>query len=174
MKIKTIVTGELEENCYILKSEENDILIVDPGADFERIDKEIDGNVCGVLITHRHFDHIGALNQVLEKYRVPLYEYANLEEETYHARSFQFQVFFFKGHSKDSVGYYFVSEKAMFSGDFIFYHGIGRCDLEGGSIKEMKESIARVKRLPHDITIYPGHGRATSLQEECDNNAYFN
>lgn len=173
MEIKKVVVGLLEENCYILKNENNEILIVDPGDDFLKIDKEIDGEVCGVLITHRHFDHIGALQEVLEKYRVPLYDYVGLEEGNYNVLGFNFNVLFFKGHSDDSVGFYFVKEKALFSGDFVFYHNIGRCDLEGGDYSLMKKSIEKLKKLPHDITIYPGHGKSTTIKGEIKNNPYF-
>ena len=61
----------------------------------------------------------------------------------------------------------------MFTGDFVFYHDIGRCDLEGGSFEEMKKSIEKIKKYNKNIVIYPGHGMSTTLDEEKENNYYF-
>ena len=61
----------------------------------------------------------------------------------------------------------------MFCGDFIFQGSIGRCDLEGGSIEEMKRSITNIKTFPEDITLFPGHGPSTILGEEKKSNFYF-
>ena len=57
--------------------------------------------------------------------------------------------------------------------DFLFYHTIGRCDLEGGSFEEMLDSIAKIKKYNRNIVVYPGHGKETTLGEEFDNNEYF-
>ena len=80
MKINKIVTGILEENCYIININ-NDVLIIDPGDDYDRIKKAI-GNkkVLGVLITHNHFDHVGALQYFKN---IKVYTYNNLEEKEY-------------------------------------------------------------------------------------------
>ena len=77
------------------------------------------------------------------------------------------------GHSKDSISFYFRKEKLMFCGDFIFQGTIGRCDLEGGSMTEMRKSIAQIKTFPDDITLFPGHGPSTTLGEEKKSNFYF-
>lgn len=173
MNIKKIKTGYLEENCYIIENE-SECLIIDPGADFPDIKKHITKNVTGVLITHRHFDHIGALEEVINEYHPQVYEKINLDEETYKVGNFQFNVIFVPGHTKDSVVYYFFKEKIMFTGDFIFYHNIGRCDLEGGDINEMELSINKIKNYSKEITLYPGHGISTTIEEEIKNNIYFN
>ena len=173
MNIETIITGALEENCYVvtLKSK---ALIVDPGDDFQSIKKAYkDYDVIGILLTHRHFDHIGALLEVVQDTQAAIFENSNLKEKIYQVGPFQFQVIFTKGHTKDSVTYYFKEEKCMFVGDFIFQGSIGRMDLEGGDEEQMKESLHKIKQYPDDIVLYPGHGPRTSLKEEKQYNPYF-
>ena len=170
MKIENVVVGMLEENCYILDIN-NKVLVIDPGDEFDKINKTIDNReVLAVLITHKHFDHIGALNEFKN---IAIYSFANLEEREYKINDFEFEVIFNPGHSSDSVSYYFKNENKLFCGDFIFYHNIGRCDLPTGNMNEMLESIDKIKKLPKNITLYPGHGRNTTLEEEINNNYYF-
>ena len=66
-----------------------------------------------------------------------------------------------------------MEEKAMFTGDFVFKQSIGRTDLETGSNEEMKKSIEKLKKYPKDITLYPGHGDKTTLEEEIKTNPFF-
>ena len=80
---------------------------------------------------------------------------------------------FTKGHTEDSLTYYFEKEKMMFTGDFLFHGDVGRCDLEGGSWSKMQESIHKIKCYPDDIKVYPGHEEATTLGEEKKHNPYF-
>ena len=173
MEIKKIVVGSLEENCYVI-SIDNECLVIDPGSEFDKI-KEAIGNkkVLGILITHEHFDHIGALKDVLDEYDVKVYKFDNLEEKEYNIGPFKFEVIFNPGHTIDSVSYYFKDERKMFTGDFIFLENIGRCDLEGGDFSKMKESIEKLKEIEDDITIYPGHGLKTTLEYEKRFNSYF-
>ena len=173
MKIDSVVVGYLEENCYILTID-NNCLVIDPGDEAERIISSIGNkNVLGILITHHHFDHVGALDELLKKYNTKLYDRNNLEEKKYKIDKFDFDVRFNPGHTKDSISFYFKNEKCMFVGDFIFQDSIGRCDLEGGSIPEMRESIKKINEITEDITLYPGHGPKTTLNYEKGNNPYF-
>ncbi len=175
MEIKKIVTGALEENCYVLMDEDT-CLIVDPGADGKKI-KEIVGKnkVLGVLITHSHFDHVGALRDFLnENRRLMVYKKSNLsdgEEKT--IGSFSFRVLYTPGHSSDSITFYFEKEKVMFVGDFLFKESIGRCDLPTGDEQEMKTSLKKILEYPDDIILYSGHGEDSVLGEEKKNNPYF-
>ncbi len=175
MEMKIVQNGILRENCYILK-EENKYLVIDPGSEFEKIDSYIEssGEVLGILITHRHYDHIGALDDFVKKYRCPVYDKISTLEETYNVGPFSFNVIYNPGHTDDSISFYFYKEKKMFSGDFIFEGNIGRCDLEGGNMDEMMKSIKKIKSYPNDTTIYPGHGEFTKLGHEKLNNYYFN
>ena len=170
MNIETVVVGELGCNCYVL-SIDNKVLVIDPGDEFNKI-KNIVGNrdVVGVLITHYHFDHIGALEDVLNYYQTKLYAYNNLEEKEYNIDSFNFNVIKTPGHKSDAITFYFRDDKVMFVGDFIFKETIGRCDLPGGSETEMKNSIEKIKKYNRDIVLYPGHGELTTLGYELDNN----
>lgn len=173
MEIQKVVVGELEENCYVL-SIGNDCLIIDPGAEFDKI-KEcvVDKKVLGVLITHHHFDHVGALKEVLENYDTVVYDFNNLKEQEYHIGSFDFEVIYNPGHTIDSISFYFKKDKIMFVGDFIFLESIGRCDLEGGSFIKMKESIDKLTSIKENITLYPGHGLKTTLDYEKRCNSFF-
>ena len=172
LEIKRIITGNLEENCYILVNNQN-ALVIDPGDDFHLIKEELKNlNLIGILITHYHFDHVGALSNLLEYKKVPIYDY-NLEEKKYNIKNFEFEIIKTKGHKEDSVTFYFKNELIMFTGDFIFKGTIGRTDLDGGNMKEMQESIEKIKRYNKEIILYPGHGELTTIEEEINNNYFF-
>ena len=172
MEIEKIVTGLLDENCYVLKKNDT-CLVVDPGDDFIKI-KEVVGEckVLGVLLTHSHFDHIGALRNFLTKRSVKIFKKSSTEEKEYQIGDFSFQVIYTPGHSKDSICFYFEEEKAMFVGDFIFKESIGGWDLPGGEEGEMKDSLTKIKEYPSDITLYPGHDEVTTLAYELEHNSY--
>lgn len=169
MDIKCIKTGYLEENCYIISKEDN-CLVVDPGDDASKIIDEIgEKTVLGVLITHYHFDHIGALDELKERYNVEVIDYKNRKNLI---GNFNFEIIDTKGHKEDAVSYYFKEEKIMFVGDFIFEGTIGRCDLSGGNFEEMKKSLFNLKQLDKNIILYPGHGNKTTIERELLNNPY--
>lgn len=172
MEIDKIVTGLLDENCYVLKKN-NTCLVVDPGDDYHKIKDVVgDAKVLGVLLTHSHFDHIGALRNFLTKRSVKIFKKSSVEEKEYQIGDFSFQVLYTPGHSKDSVSFYFPEDKAMFVGDFVFRESVGRCDLPGGSEDDMKNSLEKLKTYPRDITLYPGHDDITTLDYECSHNPY--
>ena len=174
MEIIKVVTGALDENCYVLVKGDN-CLVIDPGDDFHKIKEVINGRkVLGVLITHSHFDHIGALRNFLTKRSIKIFKRSNLEEKEYEIGDFKFKCLHTPGHSKDSVTFYFEEDNAMFVGDFIFEGSIGRVDLPGGSQSEMEESLQRFINLDFDVNLYPGHGEATTLNKEKETNPYFN
>ena len=166
MTIKTIKVGWLETNCYII-SIDNECLIIDPGADYNKIVREIGFlKPIGIIVTHYHFDHIGALEEVKNRYNIPIYDINNLEEKEYTIGNFKFEVIYTKGHHNTCITIYFKEDKKMFVGDFIFKGGIGRTDLEDADEKEMIKSLNKIKTYPDDITIYPGHGDITKLGYE--------
>lgn len=175
MQVKTIETqGALRQNCYVLV-QDGCSLVVDPGSDFETIVKEV-GNtsLIGILITHHHLDHIGALLPLQEKFSVSVYDFASCcDLEMITVGPFSFQVIATPGHTADSITFYFAKEQIMFTGDFLFHHEIGRCDLPTGDFRVMQKSIQKIKTYPGDIIVYPGHEEGTTLQEEKDNNPYF-
>ena len=173
MEVKSILTGYLDENCYVLIKNKT-CLVVDPGDDFPKIKEQIgDNKVLGVLITHSHADHIGALRNFLTKRSIKIFKKSNLQERKYTIGDFTFECIYTPGHSKDSVTFYFKEDKSMFVGDFIFKDTVGRTDLPGGNPNEMKASIAKIKEYEDDIILYPGHHDITTLKDEKLNNSYF-
>ncbi len=173
MKINRVVVGDLEENCYILEKDGH-ALIIDPGDESSRIIQNIDvSNVDKILITHQHFDHVGAVCDIMKLYKVEKMEYENTEEKEYSVGPFHFLVIHTPGHTKDSISFYFPKEKVMFVGDFVFQGTVGRWDLETGDFSMMQESIQKLKKYDQDITLYPGHGPFTTLAQEILENPYF-
>ena len=135
MTVDRVVVGSLKTNCYVI-SINNKCLVIDPGDEYQKI-KDVIGNkkVIGTIITHNHFDHIGAI-----KYFDNIYDYNNLKEGINNIDNFSFEVIYTKGHTNDSICIYFKKDKIMFTGDFIFKDGIGRIDL-GGNYLDMINSI---------------------------------
>lgn len=172
MKIDKVVVGPLQENCYIL-TKNNKVLIIDPGDEYLKIKEKIKGDVIGILITHNHFDHVGALNELLNDFNVKVYDNSNLNEGKINLGEFQLQVIKTHGHSSDSITFYFYNDSIMFTGDFLFKDSIGRTDLPSGDMLEMKFSIEKIKEYDDNITVYPGHGDITNLGYEKINNYYF-
>lgn len=159
MNIKRVVVGKLEENCYIVEND-NSCIIIDPGDEANKIIDCIDKEVKGILITHHHFDHIGALKELKEKYKV--------DENNFNIDGFKFDVIQTPGHTTDSLTFYFKEDNLMFVGDFIFNKGIGRVDLPTGNINEMIDSLNKIFLYPDTTLIYPGHGEKSTLGEEKD------
>lgn len=171
MKIVKVITGSLEENCYIL-IKDNNCLVIDPGDDFDLIKEEIKNyDLLGILITHHHFDHVGALEELIKYKNVPIYDY-NLDEKEYDINNFKFKIIKTPGHTNDSITFYFYLDEIMFTGDFIFKESIGRTDLPTGNNLDMMSSIDKIKKYNKNIKLYPGHGDSTTLEYEIENN-YF-
>ena len=183
MNIDKTVVGVYQENCYLIKK--NNIgLIVDPGDEIDKIlDMIKDTKIVGILITHAHFDHIGALKELEEKTNAPIYyrninnelNYNNLidiKETEYNINDFNFKVIYTPGHRNDSVTYYFYEDDIMFTGDFLFYLSIGRTDLEYADKNDMINSIKLIKKYPDNIVFYPGHGTSSNLGFEKQYNNY--
>lgn len=158
MEIKRLVLGSLKTNCYIvIKSK--DCLIIDPASDANLIiDACKDYKVRGILVTHHHFDHVLALEE--------LENYYNLKHNEHNNNGFNYEVIKTPGHTNDSITFYFKDENMMFTGDFIFYHTCGRCDLETSSVNDMKMSLDNMMIYDDNIVLYPGHGKETILGDE--------
>ena len=172
MEIKEVITGVLDENCYVL-IKNNTAIIIDPGDDYLDIKEAIGENkVLAVLITHSHFDHIGALRNFLTKRSIKIFKKSSLEEKEYTIGDFKFKCIYTPGHSKDSVSFFFEENNCMFVGDFIFKESIGRTDLPGGDNNDMKESLNKLLTFNESITLYPGHDDETTLKYEKEHNPY--
>lgn len=177
MIIDNIKVGYLKTNCYFIKKNSFCIL-VDPGDEFEKINQKIEDEnltVAAIFITHHHFDHVGALEECKNKYKVDVYDYSKYinDNKIYKIKDFEFKIIDTRGHKEDLVTFYFFNDNAMFTGDFLFKNTIGRCDLYGSNFEIMIESIEKIKKYNNDIKVYPGHGLNTSLGYEKENNEYF-
>lgn len=204
MKIAKFSLGPLGTNCYIIHKE-NKALIFDPGAEGDRIINYLNENELepkAILLTHAHFDHIGAVDQLRKTYNIDVYGHeleANwledpslnrsnqfigneikteapdqlLEEGELTLGQFSFEVLHTPGHSPGSVAFIFHKDKFMVSGDVLFLQGIGRTDLPGGSFEVLKNSLQeKLYKLPDAYVVLPGHGENTSIGYEKNNNLY--
>jgi hydroxyacylglutathione hydrolase len=172
MKYDVIVSNYLEENTYFIINK-NNVIIVDPGADFDLIDNYINSNnynILCILITHYHFDHIRSLDKLINKYNIKVYDYKNIG--AIKINDYEIDIIKTSGHTSDSVSYYFKDYSVMFTGDFLFKESIGRCDFENSSIDEMNKSLNYIKTFNQDITILPGHGDKSNLKHEFKYNYY--
>ncbi|MBD3330488.1 MBL fold metallo-hydrolase [Candidatus Peregrinibacteria bacterium] len=151
------------------------IAIVDPG-DSEQLIAEI--NLKGwipkmILITHSHFDHTEGVERLVEEYKIPIYIHKNIKDDIKVNRlddndeilldDVKIKVLYTPGHSIDSVCYFIDETQAndgipkLFTGDTLFIDACGRADLPGSDVKELYESLKRIKTLPDETIIYPGH-----------------
>ncbi|NLL91491.1 MAG: MBL fold metallo-hydrolase [Ruminococcaceae bacterium] len=186
MMITVLQVGFLATNCYIVTDKNNIGAVIDPGEEGDRIIRSIErlGIDCKfVFLTHGHFDHVGALEEVLSATGAKLVassadsEYGIIpdieavEGLVVKVGDIDFKVLSTPGHSKDSVCY--LTEGALFTGDTLFFESIGRTDFPGGDLGEMKKSLKRLRDIQIDnIAVYPGHGNTSSLKHERENNPF--
>ena len=203
MQVDKIVVGSLQTNCFLVWDEEKHAAVIDPGDQFPVIDQVIQKHGLlpkAVLLTHGHFDHIGAVNPLVKDYGVKVYaheaekELLTLAPEEYYelvgmGRCFQvpvdcylkdgekvtvggmeFTCLHTPGHTKGSCVY--LCGTAMFSGDTLFCGTVGRTDFYGGNMQQMLASGKRLAALSGDYHVYCGHGPDTTLQNERETNFY--
>ena len=199
MKIYAIQVGEIYTNCYLILNEDTrEIIIVDPGDDAESISekiRELEGRPVAVFLTHGHYDHILAVNDLREAYpAIEVYigekDAAMLKDDSlnctcYGTRilvepdhlvregtvidlaGFHCTVMRTPGHTAGSVCYYYEDQHVLFAGDTLFYRSYGRTDLPTGSNREMVTSLVRLlTELPEDVTVLCGHDRSTTIGYE--------
>ncbi len=173
MNLDIIKVGLFQTNCYII-SNNNKVLIVDPGDEADKIKNKVGKKeVVGILLTHSHMDHVGALDEIVNYYQTKVYNNTNLVVGNNNVDIFNFEVRINKGHTNDSISFIFKELNAMFSGDFVFKLSIGRTDLGGNDIDMMNSINALLdSELPKELIIYPGHGDKTTLKFEKENNPY--
>jgi hydroxyacylglutathione hydrolase len=206
MDVRMFTVGPVQENCYLFRRDGSDrALIVDPGDEADRLLAAIDElgvTLEGILLTHTHFDHVGAVAPVAEatgaEVWVPEMEKPVLADimsfvpwpgfgpyESYDAEhtlkggeklelaDFEIDVIFTPGHSPGHVTFSVPDEEAVFSGDVLFQGSVGRTDLPGGDWPTLLESIrSLVDTLPEDTTVHPGHMGLTTLGAERASNPF--
>lgn len=193
MELKTIKLGSYQTNCYIAWGEGADsCIVIDPGFEPERVLEEVrhwGKTLEAILLTHGHFDHVGGVKQiaadtdcrvfVCEKDLslspmltdgVLYYTDTYAEGDTLELAGLCLQVLQTPGHTPGSVC--LQCGDVLFSGDTLFAGTIGRTDLPGGSMAQMRQSLARLKALPGNFRVLPGHGGESTLDEERVYNPY--
>ncbi len=206
MDVRMFTVGPVQENCYLARlPESNRALLIDPGEEAERLLGAIASlgvSLEAILLTHTHFDHIGAVAPIARATGAPVYcpvlEVAVLADimsfvpwpgfgpfESYDAdetvsggerltlAGMDIEVLFTPGHSPGHVTYAIEAEGALFSGDVLFQGSVGRTDLPGGDGPTLIRSIAGlVDRFDAQTTVYPGHMGITTLGTEAATNPF--
>lgn len=186
--VERLVVGELAVNCYLVENTlTHECLIVDPGADAESIIRRVgDRRACAVLLTHGHYDHIGAVDEVCGHFGIPVYVHtldaakltdaqANVsaaysDPVTQHTEpvkieqegpltlaGIELQVLHTPGHSAGSICCILPEGQGVLTGDTLFAHGYGRTDFADGDFGQMHQSLRRLYRLTPRMVAYPGH-----------------
>ncbi len=205
--VQTLTVGPLQENCYIVRRPDaSRAVIIDPGEEAPRILETLRtlgvSTVDAILLTHTHFDHVGAVAAVAAATGAPVYcpelethVLANINEyvrmpgfgpfESYEAdhtvaggenlelAGLVFEVSFTPGHSPGHVSYALPEHGCLFSGDVLFQGSVGRVDLPGGDWPTLLASIESLLRAyPAQTTVYAGHMGITTLGDEQATNPF--
>jgi len=202
MKFIHLNTGAIKANTFIIYNEEKAV-VIDPGGNYKRILFELESKnskLEKILLTHGHFDHMGAVAQLKEATNAKVYihsadqemlksNYANLsaytdapallteadiflkDNDIIECAGEELQVLHTPGHTLGGVC--FLTGKDLFSGDTLFFESIGRCDLAGGNFTQLIDSIkTKLLVLDDDVKVYPGHGEFTTIGHEKAYNPY--
>ena len=193
LQIHTLPLGDYQTNCYILHQEGNrDCVVIDPGYEPEIILsylREKDLTLQAILLTHGHFDHVGAVRELAAQtdcqvYLNPkelamppmltagplYYTHTYGEGDRLDIAGISFRVLETPGHTPGSVC--LITDNNLFSGDTLFRGSCGRTDLPCGDHRAMTESLKRLAALREDYNVYPGHGSNTTLAREQKTNPY--
>ena len=196
MNIKTLPVGQLETNCYVVVNEQRlECVVIDPGDESNTILDYIEENklkCCAILLTHGHYDHVGAVKEIMEQTGCEMY--INPRDEGYEpgmsgmkfkmpeggkyydegdvitAAGLEFKVLATPGHTPGGVC--LICGNALFTGDTLFRGSCGRTDLPGGSMRMEMASLKRLCTLPGDYEVYPGHMDSSTLERERRFNHY--
>ena len=192
LNMYTMPLGAYQTNCYFVWDDGDTCTVIDPGYASQSVllqAKKLGKAIEAILLTHGHFDHVGAVRELAAEIGCkvyiceqdlsmpsqltagPLY-YTDLcrEGDRITLSGVTFRVLHTPGHTPGSVCY--CAEDAMFSGDTLFRDSCGRTDLPGGSWTQIQQSLKRLAGLEKNYAVYPGHGPATTLDEEKKYNPY--
>ena len=199
-----LALGALRTNCYLLKNEESsELLIIDPASDPEYVAgsiEKLEGKPAAILLTHGHYDHIGAVNALREKYGIPVYAGEDEKEllgnprenlslmfsrrpltltadvlvsdgQILNLAGQEIQVIATPGHTVGSVCYYLKEQSILFSGDTMFCQSVGRTDFPTGNVQALVSSIQKkLLVLPDETVVCPGHEQETTIGLEKKQN----
>lgn len=183
MKIKRFIGGMLESNGYVIfQKEGGDAFLIDPGYNSKVFIEYIKAHAFtlkGILLTHHHYDHVGAVERVKDVFDCPVYLHRRdcdmyrkkvdvyMEDgDILYLEDEAIKVINTPGHTHGSVCFYSEKSRLCFTGDTIFNVDLGRTDLEDGSDNEMRDSIINIiDKWPNDIMIYPGHGDGCTMKK---------
>ena len=199
MERLTIQVGGFEVNCSIL-SENGKAWIVDPGQEADRITDSLAKRglePAAILLTHGHFDHIGAIPGLIERFPdLPVYVHEKdipmighpLNQLPPEYTSFAkprnlvslnkleglegLEILETPGHTPGGVCYHFPKDKLLLSGDTLFAGSVGRTDLPGGDMATLMDSLQKLTALPDDTLVIPGHGMHTRIALEKSGNPF--
>lgn len=199
MKVTAFQVGIIGTNCYVVQNEKDECLIIDAAYSGVKIEEYINKNdlkPLAILLTHGHFDHCGGARYIFKNRKLPVYcreedvELASnasknrwgapaldcdvtnpiKEDGILKIGSFEVRVMHTAGHTPGSACYFI--DNYMFSGDTLFAVDIGRTDLAGGSMTEMKKSLEKIKQIEGDYILLPGHEESSTLAQEKRTNRY--
>ena len=199
LELQKCIVGSVSTNCYLLKNKETgEMLIIDPGDNAGKIEQkilEMQGKPMAILLTHGHFDHILAAEEIRKKYNIPIYADQKEEKTLQDARinltayqgngytlkadvyltdlqveelaGFSVQMIETPGHTAGSCCYYLKDEDVLFGGDTVFCGSVGRTDFPGSSSAAIVNSLHRLlDALPDETEVYPGHDVSTTIGYE--------
>ena len=193
IQIHTLTLGLYQTNCYIVHKEgSKNCVVIDPGYDANTILGRaalLGLQVEAILLTHGHFDHVGAVAALAadtdcrvflkeEELSLPAVMtagtlfYTDLygSDGTLSVADMDFRILHTPGHTPGSVC--LMVGDAMFSGDTLFAGSMGRVDFPGSSLMDMRKSLRKLRELPGDYRVFPGHAEATTLEYERKTNPY--
>ncbi len=194
--IQQIHVGGFDDNFsyFIEDSDSKNIAIVDP-SNVKLLEAEISKNFFSpkmILLTHSHFDHTEGVAELVKKLAIPVYMHENargrvnvLDEMAVYIKGGEkikledifIDVIDTPGHIDDAVCFYLKEDKALLTGDTVFVEGCGRADLEFSNVEDLFKSLQKIKKLPDDTKIFPGHDYGkkpwSTIKDEKKNNPYF-
>ena len=183
------VVGPIQTNCYFLYREDTkECLIIDPGYEADKIEAYVQKkqlHVAGILLTHGHFDHITAADEVRKKFprmnvSVMMGESVSLKADVWLEDGQELEMLgetmrciLTPGHTGGGMCFYFPKACMLFSGDTLFQESVGRTDFPTGSSRELIRSVReKLLVLPEAVRVYPGHGLMTTIRDEQMFNPY--
>ena len=193
LKIHTLTLGMYQTNCYIICDVHSQTCaVIDPGYDADAIlrsVRQLGLTVEAILLTHGHFDHVGAVKAIAAETDCQVwlcpddlsmppvmtagklhYTHTYGEGTALHLVGLDIRVLHTPGHTPGSVC--LLCEDALFSGDTLFAGSCGRTDLPGGSWATLTQSLKRLATIEADLRVFPGHAEATTLVYEKQYNPY--